>query len=305
MRATLHIQTGAYAGRKIALRDGEVAQFGRTEWSDYSFPTDAAMADRHFQVQCAPRQCALQDLQTPAGTLVDGREVKQHVLQTGNVITAGTTSFLVVLGDDPLPVAPAAKGTARAAAVSNEEAAPVELPKYDLVALAKIAKLGKPAVAVAKESPTIEACVQSLLDQKLVDEALGLVAVALPPRAAVEWAVTQMRGTLSAAKIELDAPNEAALQLAEQWLAEPSDELARECDRVANELELDTPAAWASFAAYFGQNNLAQPGADPIVPGPGVCGNSARCCLLLTSALLPVAEKMEARRGYIAAASLV
>jgi hypothetical protein len=115
----------------------------------------------------------------------------------------------------------------------------------------------------------------------------------------VAWAVKHLRATLAQAKITLDSPNEAAIKLAEQWLADPSDDLARECNRVAEELELETPAAWAVFAAYFGQNNLAPAGADPVMPGPGVCGNAARCCLLLAAALLPAADRVPAKQGYI------
>lgn len=285
MRATLQITAGLYAGRKIVIREGEIAQFGRTEWADYSFPADKAMADRHFLVQCSPRKCSLQDLQSAGGTLVDGREAANVELRTGNVITAGQTSFLVLLGDDALPTASA-----------PDSAAP---PRANLLPLAKTARVSKPASAVAQAATSLETCVATLLEQQLVDDALGIVGVALPPLVAFDWALANFQATFTKAKLPLDPANQAAVEIARQWRAEPSDDLARQCEAAASALELETPAAWLAFCAFFAQNNLAPPDSDPIPAAPGVCGNTARTCLLLTSALLPVPEIAAARRLYV------
>ncbi len=304
MRATLFITVGAYAGRKIVLRDGEIAQFGRTEWSDYSFPADSAMADRHFRIQCAPRQCLIQDLQSHSGTRVDGRVVTHFVLRTGNIISAGQTTFAVVLGDDALPAAlrGQAESPAETSTVPAVEAAIVTAveTKPSPAILAKRAKLSKQTCSLAQQSETLAECVKTLLVQQAVDDALGLVAVALPPLATLDWAIANLQTTLAEAKHNLADADASAFDLAVQWREQPSDELALQCEQIANTLELETPAAWAAFCAYFANDNLTPGAEERIAPAPGVCGNAARTCLLLASALLPPNKVAAIRQKYVA-----
>ena len=304
MRATLFITVGAYAGRKIVLRDGEIAQFGRTEWSDYSFPGDSAMADRHFRIQCAPRQCLIQDLQSHSGTRVDGREVTHFVLRTGNIISAGQTMFAVVLGDDALPAALRGQTASPAETPTAPEAEGTVVTAVETsptpAILAKRAKLSKQTCSLARQSESPAECAKTLLARQAVDDALGLVAVAMPPLVAFDWAIANLQVTLAEVKHKLDPADASALDMAMKWREEPSDELALQCEQIANTLELETPAAWAAFCAYFANDNLTPGAEERIAPAPGVCGNAARTCLLLASALLPPNKVAAIRQKYVA-----
>lgn len=104
-------------------------------------------------------------------------------------------------------------------------------------------------------------------------DAIKVLAQALPGREAVWWACRCLR-TLSAPP--KDSPEARALNGAEQWALEPSEEVARQAYAAAEELEFKKPQAWAGAAALWaGPNMNPNPDLPPVPPDPSLAGKAA------------------------------
>jgi pSer/pThr/pTyr-binding forkhead associated (FHA) protein len=291
MRAALHITSGPYTGRRFSVRDGQIAQFGRTEWADVSFPQDATMSDLHFSIDSRGKQCLVRDLQSAGGTFVDGEPITQVALQTGMSISAGATSFVVVLGDDVWPVAQAEGDGHLQTAVS---------PQSPLCQLAVQASLSEPAVAFINDEHTVADFIAVLWQQHLHDDAFRLLAFGLSKPQAIAWACHCLRLLVSKfGQPKLAAADEAALALAERWAAKPSDELGWEAEAVASALKHQTPAAWVAVAAHYSGSSLAPPDSEPVPPPSGLSTSSICTALLLALARLSPAIASAAREEFL------
>jgi len=61
--------------------------------------SDDQLAKVHFSVECLADACKVRDLKTEAGILVNGEALREALLQGGDEITAGGTTFLVSFGE--------------------------------------------------------------------------------------------------------------------------------------------------------------------------------------------------------------
>src|SRR5262249_5651582 len=127
LQATLQVLIGPEAGRRIHLKSGQVARFGRTEWADFAFPYDRAMADVHFAIETGDDAVTLADVSKGKGVLVDGQKVETCVLRSGQRIAAGGLVFGV--GTEAL-FGTSATGTGPITPIAQPPAAaPVELAR--------------------------------------------------------------------------------------------------------------------------------------------------------------------------------
>lgn len=95
MRVILEVKSGPSAGKRIPLQSGQVAQFGRTEWADFSFPQDSEMSDVHFALECHRDRCVVCDLNSASGTRLNDQSVTRANCRNGDQIRAGQTTFTV------------------------------------------------------------------------------------------------------------------------------------------------------------------------------------------------------------------
>src|SRR5262245_46855127 len=96
MQLTLQITAGPHAGHKVLIRSGQVARVGRTEWADFSFPKDAALADVHFAVQCQLQTAKVRKL-ADKPLAVNAKDVAAEAeLQSADTSQAGQSSFVVL-----------------------------------------------------------------------------------------------------------------------------------------------------------------------------------------------------------------
>lgn len=104
-------------------------------------------------------------------------------------------------------------------------------------------------------------------------DAIKALSQALPGREAVWWACRCLRTLPAPAK---DSPEARALNFAEQWALEPSEDLARQAYAAAQELEFRRPHAWAGAAALWaGPNMNPIAGLPPVPPDPSLVGKAA------------------------------
>lgn len=95
MRVVLKVTSGSYAGRSILLQRGQSLKVGRTEWSDFAVPIDDRMSGVHFSITAEEQGCRVRDLESTNGTFVNDARITEAVLEDGDRLVAGRTSFEV------------------------------------------------------------------------------------------------------------------------------------------------------------------------------------------------------------------
>jgi hypothetical protein len=106
--------------------------------------------------------------------------------------------------------------------------------------------------------------VQTLMAREQYQDAVRLIAHALPRREAVWWAWVCARRAAG----ETPPPEiAAALAATERWIAHPDDANRRAAMEAAEAADLGTPAGCAGLAAFFSGGSVAPPEAPATPPG--------------------------------------
>jgi hypothetical protein len=85
------------------------------------------------------------------------------------------------------------------------------------------------------------------------------------------------------------------LQLAEDWVRQPSDDARRKAMQMAESLEMESPAAWAGVSAFWSHGSMAPPSA-PDVPAPDHLTGKAVTGGAILATVLRNPEKAAERR---------
>src|SRR5271166_2103043 len=103
MSVLLEVKSGPSAGAHLRLESGQSLTVGRTAKSDFVIPTDTHLSGLHFAIDSSGNQCRLRDLNSSNGTRINGQGVKEAVLQHGDTIVAGETTFTVTITNGEVP----------------------------------------------------------------------------------------------------------------------------------------------------------------------------------------------------------
>ena len=95
MVVILEAVSGPVLGRRIEVRGGSIVRFGRTGKSDYPIAEDGYLSGLHFAVECDGTQCRIRDLGSSNGTFVNGSRVTEQVVQEGDSVVAGGSTFVI------------------------------------------------------------------------------------------------------------------------------------------------------------------------------------------------------------------
>jgi pSer/pThr/pTyr-binding forkhead associated (FHA) protein len=106
MVVILEAVSGPVLGRRIEVRGGSIVRIGRTGKSDHPIAEDGYLSGLHFSVECDGAQCRVRDLGSSNGTFVNGSRVTEQVVQEGDSVVAGGSTFLIHV--DLLPAITAA-----------------------------------------------------------------------------------------------------------------------------------------------------------------------------------------------------
>lgn len=283
MRATLHVVSDSGARRRLDVRGGQTARFGRTDWADYSFPADASMADVHFLVEWRGTQLFLRDLGTGSPTTVNGQPAQEIELKTNDRIVAGRTQFVVELELAELVVESA----------GELDGSPVSGPQGETAAtwveLLTRLEVEPEALAVPQDGQTADEVVASLLAAEQYVAAARLRCHQLGNRAAVWWALR------SAQMADLGALNplqQQAIASARDWVAEPNEPQRRQCERFAEATGYEDFGGLLAAAAFFSGGSVA-PADVPMEapPDPRLTGRLVAGVTLLVAVLAPPDEQ--------------
>lgn len=272
----LEVKSGQQVGRKIHLREGQVAQFGRTNWADYGFPEDPGMADIHFVVKCGRDGCLVRNSSDRGTKLNDAPLTSETRVKSGDTLTAGNTRFAVKIEgtgvEETLPETAAA-----AAAASSEQ--PAAVPQAaSLASICQYIELDPAVQSMAHETQDPNELVRRLEDQKEFGAAIRLQAHLLPKPVAVRWACQCIR---EAYGNQLPAPEMTALEAAEKWAEEPSEAHRRAAESASEAADYSGPGSCAALAAFCSEGSIGPVGYDEVTPDPRLTGKGITGALLI------------------------
>ena len=276
----------------VAVLTSKPLIIGRAPDVDVPFPNDIKMSSRHACLEVKAGVCFVHDLGSTNGTYLNEEQIQECSLSEGEYLRCGSTEFSVEFTDtDREIVAPASppadvvhsatmSGTATTQKPRSSGSTPTALPPelqqdkgfvnaraievYLRFALQKL-------ISVAPDGDeSTEKFAVRLLSSGEENDCLYFLAYALPKRMGVWW-LTQCIRTADSLKSEADP---AMLEAAEAWVKSPSDELRRKAMKLAEDLEMATPASWAGVGAFWSLGSMA-PLQAPDVPVPDALAGKA------------------------------
>jgi len=291
MAVILHVTEGPAVGRKTFLRVGQIMKIGRTEWADFNVPQDALMAPIHFSVEYDTHVCRLRDLASGAATLVNGKPVGDAVLNHGDRITAGATTFHVHI-EGSQPVAATVGTVAAAAAVTATRKGDSGFKHVVPPSAAEVCllfDLDDPAKALLSDDPTDKQSVRQfytlLGKQQLYTDAIRFLAHALPKREAIWWATRCVRAALG--ETEPSRTDRNALEAAEHWALEPDEKNRRAAQSPADATGYETACGWLAAGAFWSGGSIAPPDMPEVPPKETLTAQAAVVAINLTATIDP------------------
>jgi len=107
MLVILEATAGPANGRKIQVPEGSILRVGRTVRSDYVLGEDSYLSGQHFAIEYDGAQCRIRDLGSSNGTFVNGVRITDRILQAGDSVGAGGSTFIVHIDSaSPTPAPP-------------------------------------------------------------------------------------------------------------------------------------------------------------------------------------------------------
>jgi hypothetical protein len=131
------------------------------------------------------------------------------------------------------------------------------------------AQLSPEATALMAPDASVAAYLDALMAAGLQRDAVALMAQALPKREAVWWACLAAR-TLVAA--DTAPPVIGALDAAEAWVFQPTDERRRAAMERAQATKFDHPGVWAAVGAFWSGGSMAPPNLPAVPPADHLTG---------------------------------
>lgn len=143
--------------------------------------------------------------------------------------------------------------------------------------------LSDDALALLEQGGNVRRFIDELLGRGLAADALAVVARTLPKRYVVAWGCDCLKSALLADPAVADV-DRAGLALAQQWLADPTEENRRAALEFAEQGEFGSPGAWIAASAGWNGGSLLPRGYDPIAPPDHLPAEAAVAALRFVAA---------------------
>lgn len=118
---------------------------------------------------------------------------------------------------------------------------------------------------------------ETLIEKRLNEDAVMLMAHAMPKREAIWWACRCVRMVLDERS---PATQTELVAAAEAWAAKPADESRRSAFALAEAANFDPPAGLLGMAVFFSSGSLSLPNLPPVPPkdhlSAGMVGNAVK-----------------------------
>lgn len=147
-------------------------------------------------------------------------------------------------------------------------------------AAAKGLEFSPQALALLVEGETAQAWLEKLEQSALHEDAIKLLAGALPKRDCVHWALVCSR---EATAKDGTAAQRAALDATALWEKDPSDANRRAAGMASEKAQLDNTAGCTALAAFMSGGSLAPAELTPVPPPEHLCALSAGVAIQLAA----------------------
>lgn len=284
----MQILAGPETGRRIFLKSGQVASFGRTEWSDFAFPYDHRLADVHFSIETTDGAVTLLDLSQGPGVQIDGEKLATCQLRAGQKIKAGNMIFVIgteilfeTSGAGPVSVAPR----------TEQEVAP-----QLAINLCESIDLSEPARDILDPAIEVLPFVDRLTQAELLVDALRILATWLGKRKAVWWGADCVEGACAGTPVA----QAGLLTAARSWVQYPSEVNRQSAIEAAETADSKLPACWVARAAGWSGGSLSPPGLPVVPPDERLTAQALTGALLLAAVFSDPAQCAANYRKFIA-----
>jgi hypothetical protein len=215
--------------------------------------------------------------------------------------------FAAVPVQKPLPPKPAERPAAPPAAVAAlppsppaaVKAAPPKAPpapERPVPELGRLAGCSEEAQQLLANQKQLLPALYLLIGKSLYKDGLALLAHALARREAVYWACQCVRSTTQP---DPETPAGAAVQSAEKWVADPTEENRRAAHGAAKQAGMGTPAGCVALAAFFSGGSLAPAELPTITPDPLLTPQMVANAILLAGVAQEPAKASERYHKYL------
>jgi hypothetical protein len=157
--------------------------------------------------------------------------------------------------------------------------------------------LGDEARKLLRDGMQPRPYLDSLIEKQHYTDAAKFLAHMLPKREAVWWACLCTRQEGGAA---LPPKAVSALQVAEGWVAAPSDEKSRAAYPVAQEVGIATPAGLTAMAVFFSGSSLGPPEYQAVPPPENLTGKMVANAVILSVVRTEPAKAAEKYKKVLA-----
>jgi hypothetical protein len=142
--------------------------------------------------------------------------------------------------------------------------------------------LGEEAKKLLRDNQSPRALLDQLIEKQQFTDATRLLAYALPKQEAVWWACQCARQAYGT-----NPPPEAAaaLQAAEKWAADPSEDNRRAGLPASESVGMGTPAGCAAVSTFWSGGSLGPPNVPVIPPKEHLTAHGVACALMLAVVL--------------------
>ena len=129
-------------------------------------------------------------------------------------------------------------------------------------------ELSEEATELLSGGQSPSAFLQLLLDGEMTQDAIRFLARSLPRREATWWACLSARQCI---EDSTDKELIAALDLAEQWVYKPTDDLRYAAYQATEKIDKENPMYWAAMASFWSGGSMSPPDAPEVPPADHIC----------------------------------
>lgn len=171
--------------------------------------------------------------------------------------------------------------------------------KVSAAQAAKTLALTPQAAALLKPQASVAEFLSALLTAELMTDAVGVMAQALPKREAVWWACLAARTLVDA---QTPPGVVIAVEAAEAWVYQPSDETRRTAMDRAQATKFDHPGVWAAVGAFWSGGSMAPPNLPAVPPAEHLTGVAVAGAVNLSAVMRQPAQAKEKLKGFLSQA---
>ncbi|WP_425615235.1 FHA domain-containing protein [Anatilimnocola sp. NA78] len=148
----------------------------------------------------------------------------------------------------------------------------------DVVAIAPIEDDNKKLASPDQSTPQFASL---LANQEKFLDAIRVLSFSMGKLTVIEWSLRCVQMALGESLSKIDRK---ALDIVQQWLGGPTEDLRRAAYAAAQEAEHATAASWVAMAAFWSEGSMGPPPPAPVVPpGPTQCAHAATGAILLAA----------------------